>query len=173
VGEEEVAHLVGLALLQTGRAGEAVGWLDGVLPRVRDVGPRAAALSAMALVKAAVGDVDEAQARAAEVAALPGGTYLDLVLSLLASACAAARSGEAEAAVSALDEASALLDATDDRVTPAVVALARARVLEALADPGAEVALRAARRQLDALGLPATGWDVAFRDATGAVAGVA
>ena len=72
--------------------------------------------------------------------------------------------------MAALDEAAALLHATDDRVTPAVVALARGRVLEVLGDPSADAALGAAQRELDALGLPATGWDVAFRHATGAVA---
>jgi hypothetical protein len=96
---------------------------------------------------------------------------MDLVLSLLGAGCAAARSGDEEAALGALDEAAALLEATDDRVTPAVVALARGRVLEALGDPAADDALAAARRDLDALDLPAKGWDVAFRHATGAVAG--
>jgi class 3 adenylate cyclase/tetratricopeptide (TPR) repeat protein len=169
VGEEEVAHLVGLALLQTGRPDVGHTWLETALPRVRDVGPRAAALGASALIKAAVGDLEAARARAAEVAALPGGTYMDLVLSLMGAACAAARSNEAGAAVAALDEAAALLDATDDRLTPAVVALARGHVLEALDDPTAHRALASARDQLDALGLPATGWDLAFRHATGAV----
>jgi tetratricopeptide (TPR) repeat protein len=172
IGEEEVAHLVGLALLQTGRPAEASTWLETALPRVKDVGPRAATLGASALVKAAVGDVEGARARAAEVAALPGGTYMDLVLSLLGAGCAAARVGEEEIAIAQLDEAAALLEATDDRVTPAVVALARGRVLQALGDPAADSALGAARRALDALDLPATGWDVAFRHATGAVAGV-
>jgi ATP/maltotriose-dependent transcriptional regulator MalT len=144
-------------------------WLETALPRVKDVGPRAAALGASALVKAAVGDVEGARARAAEVAALPGGTYMDLVLSLLGSACAAARMGDDDVAAADLDEATALLHATDDRVTPAVVALARGRVLEALGDPAADAVLHAARRDLDALDLPATGWDVAFRHATGAV----
>jgi hypothetical protein len=87
----------------------------------------------------------------------------------MGAACAAARSNEAGAAVAALDEAAALLDATDDRLTPAVVALARGHVLEALDDPTAHRALASARDQLDALGLPATGWDLAFRHATGAV----
>ena len=93
------------------------------------------------------------------------------MLSLVGAACAAARVPEAEAAITALDEATSLLEATDDRVTPAIVALARARVLEALGDPTAGAALVAARRSLDALDLPASGWDVAFRHATGAVAG--
>jgi hypothetical protein len=171
VGEEEVAHLVGLALLQTGRPSVAQTWLETALPRVRDVGPRAAALGALALVKAAVGDVEGARARAAEVAALPAGTYLDLVLSLLGAACAAARVPEPEAAIAALDEAAGLLAATDDRLTPAVVALARGRVLQALGDPEADVALATARKALDALEVPARGWDVAFQHATGAVAG--
>jgi hypothetical protein len=96
---------------------------------------------------------------------------MDLVLSLVGSACAAARVREADAATAALDEATALLEATDDRLTPAVVALARGRVLEALGDPRAEAALAAARRDLDAMDLPAVGWDVAFRHATGAVTG--
>jgi tetratricopeptide (TPR) repeat protein len=169
VGEEEVAHLVGLALLQTGRPSVAQTWLESALPRIKDVGPRAAALGAAALIKAAVGDVEGARARAAEVTALPGGTYMDLVLSLLGAGCAAARVGEGGVAVAHLDEAAALLEATDDRVTPAVVALARGRVLEALGEPAADSTLAAARRDLDALGLPATGWDVAFRHATGAV----
>jgi hypothetical protein len=169
VGEEEVAHLVGLAMLQTGRPSVGHTWLETALPRVRDVGPRAAALGTSALIKAAMGDVEAARARAAEVAALPGGTYMDLVLSLMGSACAAARVPEADVAIAALDEAAALLHATDDRLTPAIVALARGHVLGALGDPGAEAALQAARRELDGLGLPAAGWDVAFRHATGAV----
>ena len=43
--------------------------------------------------------------------------------------------------------------------------------VERLGDPAADDALAAARRDLDALDLPAKGWDVAFRHATGAVAG--
>jgi tetratricopeptide (TPR) repeat protein len=171
VGEEELAHLFGLALVQTGRARRAVVELEDALPRMRDVGPRAAGLAALALAQSATGDTAAARQRAAEVAALPGGTYLDLATALVAHACAAARDGDRDDAVRALDEASSLLEATDDVVTPGVVALARARVLGALADPAAEAALGEARRRFDAVGLPAKGWDVALLDATGAVDG--
>ncbi|MDQ3147137.1 MAG: hypothetical protein M3R01_09455, partial [Actinomycetota bacterium] len=98
-----------------------------------------------------------------------GGTYLDLVMALLASACAAARQGQRDEALAPLDEVTALLLPTDDRLTPAVVSLARARVLEALGSDTARSDLAAAESALAALGLDASGWDTAFRLATGVI----
>jgi hypothetical protein len=110
---------------------------------------------------------NEALASAEEVAAIDGGTCFDLVYALLAAAGAAARRGDHKAALAPLDEAAALLLPTDDRLTPAVTALARARVLQALGSDQAGTELTAATAGFADLGTDAAGWDTAFRLATG------
>lgn len=163
--EGQVSHA--LALLQSGRPDEALEWLAAAVRQAANAGPRANALSALALASAGAGRVDEARAAAGEVLGMSVGTYLDRVTALLAVACAAACVGDVDAAVAALDRADSLVAGTDDRLTAAIVVLARARVLEALGDPTAESVLDTARAALLDVSAPADGWDTAFRLASG------
>lgn len=163
--EASVAH--GLALLQAGRTAEAVAWLERALSVSKEIGPRANALCTLALACAAAGDTDRARDAADEVLALGGGTYLDRVTALLASACVAAASGAERTALANLDEADAILASTDDRLSAAVAGLARARVCEALGRTDAEALLADAKAALVEVGATGDGWDTTFRLATG------
>lgn len=163
--DHEVANIVGVALLQTGQVDEAVAILERAAKR--DPG-RPATLASLALAAAADGRVDDARHHAAAVMDLDWATYLDRVNALLGLACAEARDGNAGVALASLEEAMALVDATDDVLTGGVVALARARVLEAAgSDGGADVALADADERLARVGTEAAGWDALFRLACG------
>jgi tetratricopeptide (TPR) repeat protein len=167
-GAGELAVARGLALVQAGRPAEAVPLLSAASERAVSPGPRGQALAALALALAADGRAADARAAAAEVAAIDG-SYLDRAIAAIADGCAAARLGAGAAATDALDRATRIVAGTQDRLTAAVVAVARARVLEVLGDPFAGGAEADARQKLDDLGIEAAGWDNAFRLAAGAV----
>ena len=67
------------------------------------------------------------------------------------------------AAIDALDRATRAVAATQDRLTDAIVALARARVLAALDQPFAGGAEVEAQDRLMAIRIEARGWDNAIR----------
>ena len=164
-GNYELAHILGTALLQAGRFDDALTVLQRGVSRHRD---RPALHAAYVLGLATVGRVDEAREQAAIVAGIGWATYLDRVVSLIGLACAETRAGETARALSAIDHALALADATDDILTGGIVALARSRVLEAVgAEAGADVALADADTRLSRFGIDAAGWDDLFRVATG------
>ena len=79
----------------------------------------------------------------------------------------AGRSRAASQALARLDEADAILAATDDRLSTAIAGLARARVYEAIGRTDAEAVLGDARAALLEVGAAGDGWDTAFRLATG------
>jgi class 3 adenylate cyclase/tetratricopeptide (TPR) repeat protein len=162
----------GLALAQTGHPEDAIATLVDIVSHQSDPGPRAYALCSLALARAAAGDVEGARADAEEVLALAGGTYLDRVFALLALACAAARKGDGAAATYALERASSVVAGTDDVLTRAITALARARVLAACGSDDADDALAAAGSRLATLRIEAAGWDQLFLSATGVAAAV-
>jgi class 3 adenylate cyclase/tetratricopeptide (TPR) repeat protein len=153
----------GTALVQLGRVGEAVD----LLAAVASFAPRSEVLAALALAYAADGRTADARRAAAEVYAQDR-SYLDRVLAGIAEAAAAARDGDAAAATSAIDRATRTVETTQDRLSAAVVARARARVLEVLGDPFAAGAQADAADRFTALGIDAPGWDRAIRLATGA-----
>jgi tetratricopeptide (TPR) repeat protein len=167
-GDREVAHILGTALLQAGRFDDALT----VLQRGAERNPGRPAIEAsLVLARAALGQVAEARAAAAAVDAIGWATYLDRVVALLGLACAETRAGETASALAAVEQASALADATDDILTGGIVALARSRVLEAAgAEGGADVALAEADSRLSRIGIDAAGWDDLFRVATGTAA---
>jgi class 3 adenylate cyclase/tetratricopeptide (TPR) repeat protein len=156
----------GTALLQLGKVSEAVELLAATVESAREAGPRAEAQAALALAYAADGRTADARRTAAEVL---GGqrSYLDRVLAGMAEAAAAARDGDEPAAVAAIDRTTRIVESTQDRLSAAIVARARASVLEALGTPFAAGAAADAAERFAALGIEAPGWDRAIRLATG------
>lgn len=165
VGAHEAASIIGLALLQHHRVDDAVALLERAVKRF---GGRPALRAVLSLAMAASGRIEEAREHAAAVAQVDWATYLDRVEALLGLACAEARDGRTAVALASLDEATAIADATDDLLTGGIIALARARVLEAAgSDGGADVALADADARLARVATDAAGWDELFRIAAG------
>ncbi|MGD9797134.1 MAG: adenylate/guanylate cyclase domain-containing protein [Acidimicrobiia bacterium] len=134
--DEEVR---GLALAQLGRAGEAADFLhagDTERPSV---------LAIRALVLAVAGRPEEARATIDLVRGLGGAVYHDLVLADLAEAELASACDDREGVRAALRHADRVLEDTDDRLTAAIVGLARTVLLgdETGADELARLGIRA------------------------------
>ena len=83
--------------------------------------------------------------------------------SRIARGLACAQLGDEACAREACATALALADGTESPLDQALARLAHSHALTALGDPEAEAAGAEARARLDALGLPATGWETAFR----------
>jgi hypothetical protein len=156
---------LGRALLQAGRAAEAVAELDGVRQLVpeQDIGPGAAIRAALALALVAAGDADRAEA---EIAAGVNGSYLDELQLELASAYLALRRG-ADDAADRFDGIVARIDDTEAVLEQAVCRIARAHAFAALATPDAAAARADADRALAAYDLTMPGWETTFRLAAG------
>jgi hypothetical protein len=149
----------GLIALQQGDAAAAVPILESV---VEGLGEAASgySLSALALARAATGDIDGAYTTAEAATNVSSSTYSDHVTALTARALAAARSGDAQAADAALAEVRKTLQPTDDRHGRNLLSLAAATVDQALGRPvspgsGAEAAAAS------------PGWAAAYRLAAG------
>ncbi len=166
IGAPEWLTCHALALLQSGDAEAACEAFEEVRA-VWGEQPNAFISATAALVRAAAGHRAEAEEAMRSLDEAPGTTYLDRVTALLAAGCAAAADGEESVARTRLDEALAIADGTEDRLTQAVARLARARALEALGTTDAADALGDARARLASIGLPATGWDTAYALAAG------
>jgi class 3 adenylate cyclase/tetratricopeptide (TPR) repeat protein len=150
---------LGLALLQTGFVEEA----DEVLATARLERPgHPNALAVSALVALAAGRCDEARGYAETARAAAGGTYLDLVLALVALGLAEAERGGGDACTAALHEAITLADGAGDLVMQAVTRLAAAEAGLTLGRPGAADDRVAAEARLDALALGTDGWITAI-----------
>ncbi|HVF73842.1 MAG TPA: adenylate/guanylate cyclase domain-containing protein [Acidimicrobiales bacterium] len=162
--------LHGLALLQSGDVEGALDSARKAVDAAPAPGSKAAALALVALVLAAARRPTEALEAAETTLSIEVHTYLDNVLSLVATACALVQLGDEPGARAAFDQAEAVVDATGDRIHQAGVRLARARALEALGAADACEALDEARVRLAQLDIPATGWDTAYRLAAGALA---
>ena len=156
-----------LALVQSGRPGEALELLEVSATIVTDVGPRGNVLGALALARAAAGKRVEAVAAADEMLALDGGTYADRLLAHMTRACVAAADGRVEQARWEVDTGERQAAMTQDRVAQAVASVARAVVGETLDDPFAAGARQEAVRRGDELGLSLRGWWTAFGLAAG------
>jgi hypothetical protein len=163
VGDVNVSR--GIALTQTGRFAEAVAVLTTRLELATAPGPRAHTLAALALATGANGDTTRAR-ELAEQSLASGGNYVDRSLALAAAACAAAHDRDVDDVAELLDRLRHTAGSTEDRVTPAVMALATAQALAAIDDPFAGSAFTDARRRLDALGIDAAGWQRAFAAAS-------
>ncbi|HEX9970377.1 MAG TPA: tetratricopeptide repeat protein, partial [Acidimicrobiales bacterium] len=160
--------LLGVGLLQTGKAAKALRAVEAALANASSDGTRANALALLALASAADGRPSAAVETADEVFAIPVATYLDRTTALVARGCALVQAGDEGGMRAAFDEAERIIDGTSDRVSQATVRLARGRALEQLGSADAVGVLQTARTRLDAMGLAADGWDTAFRLACGA-----
>ncbi len=159
LGQSDQVVAVALALVQSGRAAEALPILASVHAGRTDQSTYALAVDALA--HAALGDAPAARAAAAVV--LEGAaTYLDRITARLALAGIAA--GDETDAISAVADLLDEADATTDTVMQAVVRVAGGTVLDAAGAPGDEL-LAEGERQLTSLRVPATGWLAAVVDA--------
>jgi tetratricopeptide (TPR) repeat protein len=134
----------GLLHLQRGDAAASHALLEQVAGVLGD-GASGHAFSALALARAAVGDVAGAFDAAGRVGAHGSTTYSDRVAAATAKALAAARAGDDAAADRHLAEARAALEPTDERLGRLLLGLASATVDRALGRPvapgaGAEAA---------------------------------
>lgn len=160
----------GLAHVQNGRPEEAMAFLDAALDRTKDEAPgdegaRTYAMAVLAIARAATGDVEGAIAVGSEVGSRSRGTYLDATYADIGMALAHAQAGRGQEAKAVLDGAQARVDASEDRLTQAIVRLARAHALEQLRDPEAADAKGEARARYEALGVEPYGWETAFASA--------
>jgi class 3 adenylate cyclase/tetratricopeptide (TPR) repeat protein len=165
--EVHTAH--GAALAQTGRFDEAIDRLRRAEADALAAGPRASALSLLALAFAAAGRLDEAIEAARTTASFTEATYLDHALADVARGLASVRLGRVEDGEEAFCSAQSRVDATGDRTQQAVVRLARARGLQAIRgrETAAAEAVVEARAALDRIGLAGDGWDTIFCAASG------
>jgi tetratricopeptide (TPR) repeat protein len=164
LGATERITANGLALLQLGRAPEAVGMLRPVSEGSADVPPSTYAQSALALALAATGEDDEAVATAAEVVESQRSTYFDRLIAGIAAGLVEARRGN-EASVARLSAIVETVDGLEDEVAQAIARLAEAAAFETLGLPSAREAAHVAEARLAALGASADGWRTAIQQA--------
>jgi tetratricopeptide (TPR) repeat protein len=131
-------------------------WADSPYPK-----------SAQALAASATGRSADAQKLADAVLGDAGASYLDKLTAGVAKGLALARDGDDTGALAALAEVRDAADATEDRVARALARLGEGFALETLGRDGGE-ALADASRRLGALGIDASGWYTAYREAAGA-----
>ncbi|HEY1634118.1 MAG TPA: tetratricopeptide repeat protein [Acidimicrobiales bacterium] len=163
--EVDTAH--GAALAQVGRFEEAIDHLEQARAGAAAAGPRANALSLLALAYAGARRPEEAIDAARVTASLEEATYLDRAVADVARGFASVQLGRPDEGEEAFCAARSIVDATGDRTQQAIVRLARARGLESADAPEAAVALAEAQAALDHIGIRAEGWDIAFRAAAG------
>ncbi len=171
VGEWSTAF--GTTLLQSGRFDEAVSTLSEAVEEVGSAGPRANALSWLALALTAAGRASEVAALREEVSAMPESTYKDLTLVHLADGLARARLGDAAGARDNLERAAAVVEATGDRLLQAVASLGSGMALCALADPSGKSVLGEARQLFEEMGTTGEGWETVFAGALSGSGGTA
>jgi class 3 adenylate cyclase/tetratricopeptide (TPR) repeat protein len=149
------------ALLQLGNVDGALSQLD--IPRGDTDALLVASGGAEGMVLAAAGQPERAIAITDRVNAVPIGSYLDHLEAWMARALACAQLGDDACAREACATALALADGTESPLDQGLARLAHAHALAALDDPDAKDVRVEARARLDALGVPATGWETAFR----------
>ena len=123
VGDTERTTSLALHRLQSGDVDGAVAGLTNLQQRLLPkVDPNLQ--SALALAHAASGAIDQALNEADEVDAHDGASYLDRITAGIARGLALARGGDGTASTAAFDQVIAAADATEDRVSQALVRLA-------------------------------------------------
>jgi tetratricopeptide (TPR) repeat protein len=167
VATTEVNTAHGAALAQVGRFDEAIDRLEQAGAGAAAAGPRANALSLLALAYAGAHRPEEAIDAARMTASLEEASYLDRAVADVARGFASVQLGRPDEGDEAFCAARSTLDATGDLTQQAIVRLARARGLEAIDEPEASAALADAQASLAHLGITAKGWDNAFRAAAG------
>lgn len=165
VGDTERTTSLGLHRLQRGDVAGAVEALSALAERLRPtIDPNLS--SALTLAYVAAGRVDAALREADEVTAHARASYLDRITAGIARALALSRQAE-PAATAAFDQVRAAADATEDRLSQALVRLARATAATARGEPGAADLEADAARHLADLGLADTHWRNAYALAMG------
>ncbi len=165
VGDTERAVATGLHAFQLGDIAGALIVLEPLPPLLPRVDPNLQ--SALALVRAADGQVDAALADAEIVEHHERASYLDRIIAGVARAIAHDRYGDHVAAVAAFDQVVAAAEASEDLVTAAITRLADAVAASARGEADAVERMAAADARLAELGLEETGWRRAFRLALG------
>lgn len=166
VGDTERTTSVGLHRLQSGDVDGAVAVLSALQERLLpQVDPNLH--SALALAHAATGSIDAALAEADEVDAHERASYLDRITAGIARGLALARRGDDVAATAAFDQVTAAADATEDRVSQALVRLADGTAASARGQADAAMRMADAEDRLAALGLARSGWRQAYTLAMG------
>jgi tetratricopeptide (TPR) repeat protein len=155
--------LFGLAELQMGRAAEATAHLKEAVELAVADGPKANALSVLALCHVATGCPDAARDAAAAALEIDTRTYLDSMYALVARGFASVQAGDVAGAEAAFSAAQDAVDGTSDRVQQAAVRLAHGLAWSALGLDSADAVLDEARGRLGALGLDGAGWEQVFR----------
>jgi len=151
----------GLALLQLGRVDEATDLLAVGYAAAEGDGAAMSIGCRLALAYAAAHRTDDADRVIADLADRTGGTFSDRILALWAQSLTRVQQGAPDAR-GPIDAASELAAGTDAPLEHAIAALARSKVLAALATADADEAGETAASQLGAVGLTADGWSRVF-----------
>ncbi|MET0728265.1 MAG: adenylate/guanylate cyclase domain-containing protein [Acidimicrobiales bacterium] len=166
VGDTERTASLAQHRLQRGDVAGAVAMLERLSARLApEIDPNLHAVTALA--HTAAGSLDDALREADEVDGHARATYLDRLTAGVARGLALAQRGDAAASTAVFDQLRAAADATEDRVSQALVRLAGATAASAvgLAD-AAERASEAEDRLLE-IGLQDTAWRQAYSVALG------
>ena len=164
IGLLDLQVSLGLALLQLGRPADAITALEAVSS---DDLPSTYLHSSLAIAYAAVGRTIDALEQSRFAMASGTGTYLDMRTALVARALAHARDADRPAMEAAFEQALVLIDATDSRLSQAVVRLARAIGHESFEAPDTAALRSEAEVAMAQLGAHPSGWETAFRLAAG------
>jgi class 3 adenylate cyclase/tetratricopeptide (TPR) repeat protein len=170
IGESDRLVATGLALLQMDQLDEARSHLEAAVVLDSEEEASTYALSGLACVRAVEGRVDECRSLTAQVLGVERSTYLDRVTALCALGSLLRGRGERAEAEQLFDRATAIADATDDRVAQALVRLARSEAARSAGEVLPDLSNDAHRRLTD-LGIDALGWLRVFRGAAMAGAG--
>ncbi len=164
VGESDRLVALGLALAQMGRIDDALVHLEHAVSPGAEEEPSGYALSALASARALAGDVASVEALCGEVVAADRATYSDKVTALLSCGAVRLGSGDVDGATEVFDRAEAIADGTDDKVSQAVVRVARSAAGDAVGVPDLPRSSEASAR-LAELGIGADGWRRLYRTA--------
>jgi class 3 adenylate cyclase/tetratricopeptide (TPR) repeat protein len=166
VGDSERTTSLGLHRLQQGDVAGAAAILEAMAERLAPaIDPNLH--SALALARVACDHLDAALVAADEVDAHPRATYLDRLTAGVARALAHARRSDDAASVAVFDQVRASVDATEDKVSQALVRLADATAAAARGGDDAAQRSAEAEARLADLGIGDTGWRVAYHQAVG------
>jgi hypothetical protein len=166
VGDTERTTSVGLHRLQCGDVDGAVAVLGALQQRLLPaIDPNLH--SALALAHVAEGALDAALLEADQVDEHERATYLDRITAGIARGLALARRGDGAASTAAFDQVTAAADATEDRVSQALVRLAAATAASARGEADATTRMAAAEERLADLGLQGSSWRQAYTLAVG------
>jgi class 3 adenylate cyclase/tetratricopeptide (TPR) repeat protein len=155
-----------LATLQSGDARAAASTLEAVWATTTQDGPAVAAGAALALAYDACGRPEDA-VRLCDELADRAVTYLDHLQLAMARGFAQVQLGDTAGAEQCFWRGLEIADRSESRLDQAVARMARARAWAAMDRADRGDAEHEAIARLDALGLDASGWDVAFRMAVG------